>query len=61
MESLMLKNAQASEDDLRNLANRRAQVVQDRLLASGQVTADRVSIVAAKTGSSEEKKKPKPN
>jgi uncharacterized protein involved in outer membrane biogenesis len=59
MESLMLKNAQASEDDLRNLANRRAQVVQDRLLASGQVTPDRVSIVAAKPVSSEEKEKAK--
>jgi uncharacterized protein involved in outer membrane biogenesis len=59
MESLMLKNAQASDDDLRNLANRRAQVVQDRLLASGQVTADRVSIVAAKPVSSEEKEKAK--
>src|SRR6266481_1171172 len=59
MESLMLKNARASDDDLRNLANRRAQVVQDRLLATGQVTADRLSIVAAKPVSSEEKEKTK--
>ena len=59
MESLMLKNAQATDDDLRNLANRRAQTVQNRLLASGQVTADRLSIVAAKPVSSEEKEKAK--
>jgi hypothetical protein len=59
MESLMLKNARASDDDLGNLANRRAQVVQDRLLATGQVTADRLSIVAAKPVSSEEKEKTK--
>ena len=59
MESLMLKNAQATDDDLRNLANRRAQVVQERLLATGQVTADRLSIVGAKPVSSEDKEKAK--
>jgi len=59
MESLMLKNTQVTDDDLRNLANRRAQAVQDRLLASGQVTADRLSIVAAKPLSAEEKEKVK--
>ena len=59
MESLMLKNAQATDDDLRNLANRRAQAVRERLLATGQVTADRLSIVAAKPVSSEEKEKAK--
>ena len=55
MESLMLKNAQATDDDLRNLANRRAQLVQQRLIATGQVTADRVSIVGAKPISAQEK------
>lgn len=59
MESLMLKYAQVTDDDLRNLANRRAQVVRDRLMASEQVTADRLSIVAAKPVSSEEKEKTK--
>ena len=59
MESLMLKNAQATDDDLRELANRRAQVVRDRLIASGQVTADRLSIVAAKPLSSEEQEQTK--
>ena len=59
MESLMLKNSQASDDDLRNLANRRAQVVQERLLATGQVTADRLSIVGAKPVSAEDQEKTK--
>ena len=59
MESLMLKNAQVTDNDLRELANRRAQVVQNRLLETGQVTADRLSIVAAKPLSAEEKEKVK--
>jgi uncharacterized protein involved in outer membrane biogenesis len=59
MESLMLKNTKASDDDMRELANRRARAVQDRLLATGQVTTDRLSIVASKPVSSEEKEKPK--
>ncbi len=54
MESLMLKHAAVSDDDLRELANRRAQAVRDALLTSGQVTADRLFIVAAKPLSSEE-------
>jgi uncharacterized protein involved in outer membrane biogenesis len=59
MESLMLKNAQATDDDLRNLANRRAQTVQNRLLATEQVSADRLSIVGAKPVSSEDQEKAK--
>jgi uncharacterized protein involved in outer membrane biogenesis len=59
MESLMLKNTQASDDDMRDLANRRARAVQDRLLATGQVSPDRLSIVASKPVSSEEKEKTK--
>ena len=59
MESLMLKHAQVTDDDLRNLANRRAQVVRDRLMASEQVAADRLSIVAAKPVSAEDKEKTK--
>ena len=59
MESLMLKNARATEDDLRDLANRRAQAVQSRLLATGQVSADRLSIVGAKSLSAEDKEKTK--
>ena len=59
MESLMLKNAQVTDDDLRDLANRRAQGVRDRLIASGQVTADRLAIVASKPVSAEEKEQTK--
>jgi hypothetical protein len=55
----MLKNTQASDDDLRDLANRRTRVVQDRLLATGQVAVDRLSIVASKPLSAEEKEKTK--
>jgi outer membrane protein OmpA-like peptidoglycan-associated protein len=52
-----------SDDDLRQLANRRAQAVRDALLASGQVSADRLSVVAAKPFTTEEraKLKGKPN
>ena len=59
MEALMIKNTRITDDDLRNLANRRAQVVQESLLATGQVTPDRISIVAAKPISAEEKEKTK--
>jgi uncharacterized protein involved in outer membrane biogenesis len=59
MESLMLKNVQVTDDDLHELANRRAQAVRDRILASGQVTEDRLSIVGAKPTSGEEKDKAK--
>jgi uncharacterized protein involved in outer membrane biogenesis len=59
MESLMLQNTKVTEADLADLANRRAQIVRDRLLATGQVTADRVSIAAGKQTSSEDKEKTK--
>jgi hypothetical protein len=57
MEALMLKNTQVGPDDLSDLANRRAQAVRDRILSSGQVTADRIFIVASKTESGEDKSK----
>jgi uncharacterized protein involved in outer membrane biogenesis len=59
MESLMLKNAKVSDEDVRELANRRAQAVRERLLATEQITADRLSIVAPKPASAEEKEKAK--
>jgi hypothetical protein len=59
VEALMLKYATATDDDMRELANRRAQTVRDRLLATNQVTADRISIVAAKTLTKEEQDKVK--
>ena len=57
MEALMLKYTQVGDDDLRDLANRRAQIVRDRILASGQITSDRVFIVASKTESGADKTK----
>jgi hypothetical protein len=59
IESLMLKHAQVTDDDLRNLANRRAQTVRERLLASGQFSTERLSIVASKPVSSEAQEKTK--
>ena len=63
MEKLMMQNAKATDDDMRQLANQRAQAVRDALLATGQVAADRLFIVAAKPLTSEEqaKLKGKPN
>jgi hypothetical protein len=57
MEALMLKYTQVGDEDLRDLANRRAQIVHDRILSSGQITSDRVFIVAAKTESAGDKAK----
>jgi hypothetical protein len=63
MEKLMMQYSKVSDDDLRQLASQRAQAVRDALLASGQVSADRLFIVAAKPLSPEEraKLKGKPN
>ena len=55
MEKLMMQNAKATDDDMRQLANQRAQAVRDALLASGQVGADRLFIVAAKPLTNEER------
>jgi len=57
MEKLMLQHTKVGEDDLRKLANDRAQVVKDYLFASGPVSADRLSIVASKPGQPGEKDK----
>ena len=60
MESLMLANAQASEKDLRQLANRRAQAAKDWLVGKGGIPADRVFLVAPKSGTEGIKDKGKP-
>jgi hypothetical protein len=57
MEKLMMQHAQASEEDLRQLASQRAQAVRDALLGSGQVGAERLFVVAGKPFSSEERTK----
>jgi uncharacterized protein involved in outer membrane biogenesis len=57
MEKLMIQHAAVSEEDLRELANQRAQTVRDALVTTGQVSAERLSIVPAKPLTSEEKAK----
>jgi hypothetical protein len=57
MEKLMIQHATVGEEDLRELANQRAQTVRDALMATGQVSTDRLSIVPAKPPTNEEKAK----
>ena len=57
MEKLMIQHATVGEEDLRELANQRAQTVHDALVMIGQVSADRMSIVPAKPLTNEEKAK----
>jgi hypothetical protein len=63
MEKLMMQYAKVSDEDLRQLASQRAQVVRDALLTNNQVATERLFVVAAKPLSSEEraKLKGKPN
>jgi hypothetical protein len=63
MEKLMMQNAKASDDDMRQLANQRAQAVRDALLATGQAGAERLFVVAAKPLTADERAnfKGKPN
>jgi hypothetical protein len=49
MEQLMLANAAATDEDLRQLANRRAQAAKEWLVEKGGVQAERVFLVAPKT------------
>lgn len=48
MENLMLTNATVSDDDLRQLALRRARVVADALAKTGKVTPDRIFVLEPK-------------
>jgi hypothetical protein len=57
MEKLMMQHAKAGDEEMRQLANQRAQVVRDALLATGQAGADRLFVVAAKPFSAEERAK----
>ena len=59
MEKLMIQHTTVNDDDLRQLANRRAEVARDAIVASGQVGSERVSIAPAKPLSSEESAKVK--
>ncbi|MBI5343309.1 MAG: DUF748 domain-containing protein [Deltaproteobacteria bacterium] len=57
MEKLMLTNIKITDDDLRQLAMRRAQGVRDALLKPGRVPPERVFLVEPKTLSPEKKEK----
>ena len=50
MEDLMITNAQVTEEDLRQLANRRARTAKDYLVETGKVPAERVFLVSPKLG-----------
>jgi uncharacterized protein involved in outer membrane biogenesis len=50
MEKLLLANAKVADDDLKQLANARAQTAKAWLVETGAVAAERVFIVSAKTG-----------
>jgi uncharacterized protein involved in outer membrane biogenesis len=58
MENLMFKHANVSDDEVRALADRRAQTVRDRLLGA-KIPGDRLFIVAAKPLIKEEQEKVK--
>lgn len=57
MEKLMYAHLQVTDDDLRLLAQRRAQVVKDYLIASKQVEPERVFLVEPKAMAPEKKEK----
>jgi hypothetical protein len=50
MEKLLLANAKVADDDLRQLANARAQTAKAWLVETGSVAAERVFIVSPKAG-----------
>ncbi|WP_238552224.1 DUF748 domain-containing protein [Herminiimonas sp. CN] len=57
MEKLMIANTLVSDDDLTALGNRRAQAVKEWLLKSGQVSDERIFILASKPGAEDAKDK----
>jgi hypothetical protein len=57
MEKLMLAHIEVKDDDLRQLASRRALRIKDYILKSGQVTADRMFLVEPKSLEPEKKEK----
>jgi hypothetical protein len=61
MENLMIANAPAGDEELRQLANRRAQVAKDYLVETSKVPAERVFLVAPKLGGDAPKDKGKPS
>jgi hypothetical protein len=60
METLMLTHAQVTDEDLRLLANARAQSAKDWIVTEGKIPAERVFIVAPKLTADGVKDKGKP-
>jgi hypothetical protein len=60
METLMLTHAQVTDEDLRLLANARAQAAKDWIVGEGKVPAERVFLVAPKLSPEGIKDKGKP-
>lgn len=58
MEKLMIENATVNDDDLIVLGNRRAQNAKDWLVNNGQVPADRIFILASKSGADSKEGEP---
>ncbi|MQR02554.1 DUF748 domain-containing protein [Glaciimonas soli] len=61
MEKLILTNAKVTPDELRNLADQRAQAVRDYLQNVGKIPLDRVFLIAPKLTADGIKDKGKPN
>ncbi|MGE5247397.1 MAG: DUF748 domain-containing protein [Verrucomicrobiota bacterium] len=57
MEKLMMANIQVTDDDLRRLAEQRAQAARDRLVATGLVDPGRIFLVEPKSLAPEKKEK----
>jgi flagellar motor protein MotB len=57
MEKLMMQFTKVGDDEMRQLANQRAQAVRDALLATDQAGAERLFVVAGKPFSAEERAK----
>jgi hypothetical protein len=60
METLMLTHAQVTDEDLRLLANARAQAAKDWIVDEGKMPAERVFLVAPKLSPEGIKDKGKP-
>jgi len=60
MEALLLANAQVGEDELRLLANARAQAAKEWLVEKGKIAADRVFIIAPRLSADGIKDKGRP-
>lgn len=60
MEQLMLANTEVSEEDLRQLANARAQSAKDWLVENGKISPERVFLISPKVSGEQIKDKGKP-